>query len=164
MSTSQQNSCHKFWTHTWRDLNFWSWHIQINQKSWNIEILQNSIEFRWDFKLGIQSLMMKFFATTYSKNMTNISFDNQSVVGSIKIIIKKFASVFIKIWIFEVDTFKSIKNHEILRFCRILLNFDTISKKERNPKNMIGLSSDKLVVVLINKTFVTNFESLFTEI
>ena len=108
--------------------------------------------------------MMKFFATTYSKNMTNISFDNQSVVGSIKIIIKKFASVFIKIWIFEVDTFKSIKNHEILRFCRILLNFDTISKKERNPKNMIGLSSDKLVVVLINKTFVTNFESLFTEI
>ena len=26
--------------------------------------------------------MMKFFATTYSKNITNISFDNQSIVGN----------------------------------------------------------------------------------
>ena len=70
----------------------------------------------------MQSLMMKFFTTTYSKNMTNISFDNQSVVASIKIIVKNFGSVFIKIWIFEADTFKSIKNHEILRFYRILSN------------------------------------------
>ena len=29
---------------------------------------------------------------------------------------------------------------------------------------MIGLSSDKQIVVLINKTFVTNFESVLTEI
>ena len=55
--------------------------------------------------------MMKFFATTYSKNMTNISFDNQLPIEFNKMFVKKFGGVFAEIWIFEVDTFRSIQNH-----------------------------------------------------
>ena len=69
---------------------------------------------------------MKYFAATYPKNMINISFDNQLAVPFNKMFVKKFGSVLIEIWIFEGNTFKSIQNHKILSFYRILLNLNAI--------------------------------------
>ena len=40
---------------------------------------------------------MKYFATTYPKNMINISFDNQSAVAFNKIFVKKLGGVLIDV-------------------------------------------------------------------
>jgi len=103
-------------------LNFWSWHIQINQKSWNTEILQNSIEFRYDFKKGTQSSVMNFFTTTNQKNVIGTSFYNQIVVLINKTLDTNFGSGLTEIWFFEIDALKSIENHEIWIYYRILSN------------------------------------------
>jgi len=118
--TFQQNIYQIFWRRTQKYLNFWSWHIQINWKSWNMEFSHNSIEFRRNFKSETQSVVIKFLATTHPKNIRIISFDNQSVVFFNKICVANFGNILEEVLIFEVDGFISIKYDETLIFYKIL--------------------------------------------
>ena len=53
---------------------------------------------------------MKIFATTYPKNMYNISFDRDLSILSQKIIITKFGHMITEILIFKVRVIKSYRN------------------------------------------------------
>ena len=79
------------------------------KKECNIEYPHYLIESQWYFRLGTKSWMIKFFATTYPKNMINMSFDRESRVLFIKIFVIKFRHMIEEIWIFEVGAFKSTK-------------------------------------------------------
>ena len=85
------------------------------------------MESRYDFRLETQYSVLKIFTTTKPKNVMGILFDKQVVVLINKTSVTNFGSVLIEILIFEIDTLKSIGNHEIWRYNRILSNFDWIS-------------------------------------
>ena len=78
--------------------------------------------------------MIEILTTTYPKNMINMSFDRHFEVLFNKFFMTKFGDMFTEIAIFEVDAFKSIRNHKILvcNFYRIRSNFDCILNQERN--------------------------------
>ena len=63
----EKTCCNGIWRHTRRYFNFWSSRIQINEKKSNMEFSHNFIRSQWYFKLGRQSLIIHFFATTYPK-------------------------------------------------------------------------------------------------
>ena len=76
--------------------------------------------------------MIKFFTTTYPKNMINMSFDRHFEVLFNKIFVAKFGDILAEFWIFEVDAFKSIENSWKMQFGSNSIKFYCISYEENN--------------------------------
>ena len=74
-----------------------------------MEFSHNFIKLQWYFRVGTQSLTMNFFATTYPKNMINMSLYRSPYVLFNKIFAIEFGGKLEDISIFEVGAFKSMK-------------------------------------------------------
>ena len=125
--------------------------------------------------IDMPSSTMKICTTTCPKIIVSMSFDRLLQINFNKILVGKFGCILEEIWIFEVGAFKSVKNHRIWNFHRIVSNIDGISNEDRHlqwwnflqppiQKYTKNTSFDEQSVVLFGNRFTIDFGNVLEEI
>ena len=119
---------------------------------------------------------MNFFATTYPKNMINVSFDNQPVVDFKKMFYKEFWKCThrdFNCWNWRIQSNQKSRNTELLQnSVEFLCDFNLGTQSSvmikfsvtTYLKNMISISFDNQSAVAFNKMFVKLFRDVLIDV